>query len=171
MDAMETPKYRISINWTRSAPASPPVPITPTVFQIERHGAAGYQPWGEPFVTLVDALEAFRLATDCERCGGEGAWFDREDGENVWRMCSDCYPLPHPWVSEDAYLAAEQEHFVEDARDGQPCPACGIVEPPNMLGQLGALFWVRCRSCGIDLSLQYPPAEADDRPAYLGALA
>jgi predicted nucleic acid-binding Zn ribbon protein len=30
------------------------------------------------------------------------------------------------------------------------CPACGGIG--MLLGQLGRLFWFRCRQCGIDFS-------------------
>src|SRR5438309_1682467 len=33
------------------------------------------------------------------------------------------------------------------------CPWCRTVGPYVALGQLGLLFWVRCRYCGMDFSL------------------
>src|SRR5438445_6349997 len=33
------------------------------------------------------------------------------------------------------------------------CPWCHTVGPYVALGQLGLLFWVRCRYCGMDFSL------------------
>lgn len=34
------------------------------------------------------------------------------------------------------------------------CPACGYEGPHTLLGQLGHLTWLRCRSCGIDFNVK-----------------
>ena len=44
-----------------------------------------------------------------------------------------------------------QPPYSDGLSEGSLCPACGSLDA-TLLGQLGALVWVRCISCGLERS-------------------